>query len=192
MRDQDNRPTQRLANYLEERAEGRGPHHQTICPWKRNDIDRSRTSTRLPSCLRRSCIPDLRASRIEPVHKRGGLIYAQPYYVMHDWKPGRNAGRPLRPSDIAILKFMGGFRAMTLREQIEGRSNGNYFNAARVVQGSRLQRHRGHGGRGRHTAMRLHGASHQQPPTIRQPPEEPREAYAPRVIRAACAEVSGS
>lgn len=36
----DNRPTQRLANYLEERAEGQTALIiQTICPWKRNDID---------------------------------------------------------------------------------------------------------------------------------------------------------
>ena len=69
---------------------------------------------------------------IEPVHKHGGLICAQPYYV-HDWKPdAENAGRPYGPSDIAILKFMGGFRAMTL-EQIEAFKQ-QYFNAARVCK----------------------------------------------------------
>ena len=82
----DNRPTQRLANYLEERAEGQTALIiQTICPSKRNDIDPDHIHE-LPSCYDESCIPDLQRYMIEPVHKHGGLICAQPYYV-HDWKP---------------------------------------------------------------------------------------------------------
>ena len=57
----DNRPTQRLANYLEERAEGQTALIiQTICPWKRNDIDPDHIHE-LPSCYDESCIPDLHA-----------------------------------------------------------------------------------------------------------------------------------
>ena len=104
----DNRPTQRLANYLEERAEGQTALIiQTICPWKRNDIDPDHIHE-LPSCYDESCIPDLQRYMIEPVHKHGGLICAQPYYV-HDWKPDAETPEgPYGPSDIAILKFMGG------------------------------------------------------------------------------------
>ena len=66
------------------------------------------------------------------MHKHGGLICAQPYYV-HDWKPDAETPEgPYGPSDIAILKFMGGFRAMTL-EQIEAFKQ-QYFNAARVCK----------------------------------------------------------
>ena len=128
----DNRPTQRLANYLEERAEGQTALIiQTICPWKRNDIDPDHIHE-LPSCYDESCIPDLQRYMIEPVHKHGGLICAQPYYV-HDWKPDAETPEgPYGPSDIAILKFMGGFRAMTL-EQIEAFKQ-QYFNAARVCK----------------------------------------------------------
>ena len=58
----DNRPTQRLANYLEERAEGQTALIiQTICPWKRNDIDPDHIHE-LPSCYDESCIPDLSAT----------------------------------------------------------------------------------------------------------------------------------
>ncbi len=119
----DNRPTQRLANYLEERAEGQTALIiQTICPWKRNDIDPDHIHE-LPSCYDESCIPDLQRYMIEPVHKHGGLICAQPYYV-HDWKPDAETPEgPYGLSDIAILKFMGGFRAMTL-EQVERRAAG--------------------------------------------------------------------
>ena len=128
----DNRPTQRLANYLEERAEGQTALIiQTICPWKRNEIDPDHIHE-LPSCYDESCIPDLQRYMIEPVHKHGGLICAQPYYV-HDWKPDAETPEgPYGPSDIAILKFMGGFRAMTL-EQIEAFKQ-QYFNAARVCK----------------------------------------------------------
>ena len=128
----DNRPTQRLANYLEERAEGQTALIiQTICSWKRNEIDPAHIHE-LPSCYDDSCIPDLRTYMVEPVHKHGGLICAQPYCV-HDWKPDAETPEgPYGPSDIAILKFMGGFRAMSL-EQIEAFKQ-QFFNAARVCK----------------------------------------------------------
>ncbi len=128
----DNRPTQRLANYLEERAEGQTALIiQTICSWKRNEIDPAHIHE-LPSCYDDSCIPDLRTYMVEPVHKHSGLICAQPYCV-HDWKPDAETPEgPYGPSDIAILKFMGGFRAMSL-EQIEAFKQ-QFFNAARVCK----------------------------------------------------------
>ena len=132
---------------------------QTICPWKRNDIDPDHIHE-LPSCYDESCIPDLQRYMIEPVHKHGGLICAQPYYV-HDWKPDAETPEgPYGPSDIAILKFMGGFRAMTL-EQIEAFKQ-QYFNAARVCKEAGFDAIEVDGGRGRHPVA-LHGAGHQQP-----------------------------
>lgn len=128
----DNRPTQRLANYLEERAEGQTAMIiQTIVSWKRNEKDPDHIHE-LPSCYDESCIPDLQKYMVDPVHKHDGLICAQPYCV-HDWKPDADTPEgPYGPSDIAILKFMGGFRAMTL-EQIEAFKE-QYFNAARVCK----------------------------------------------------------
>ncbi|BAK43550.1 FAD-dependent oxidoreductase [Eggerthella sp. YY7918] len=127
---ENNIPTDRLAAYLEERAAGQTAMIiQTICPWKRTEVDGFHP---LPTCYDDSCIPDLQKYMIEPVHKHGGLICAQPYYV-HDWKPDDETPEgPYGPSDIAILKFMGGFRAMTL-EQIEAFKQ-QYFNAARVCK----------------------------------------------------------
>lgn len=127
---ENNAPTERLAAYLEERAEGQTALIiQTICPWKRTEADGFHP---LPCCYDDSCIPDLRKYMIEPVHKHGGLICAQPYYV-HDWKPDDETPEgPYGPSDIAILKFMGGFRAMTI-EQIEAFKR-QFFNAARVCK----------------------------------------------------------
>ena len=128
----DNRPTSRLARYLEERAAGQvAMITQTVCPWKRNEHDPEHIHE-LPSCYDESCIPDLRKYMIEPVHKHGGLICAQPYYV-HDWKPDPQTPEgPYGPSDIAILKFMGGFKTMSL-EQIQLFKE-QYFNAARICK----------------------------------------------------------
>lgn len=127
---ENNIPTDRLAAYLEERAAGQTALIiQTICPWNRTKSDGFHP---LPCCYDESCIPDLQKYMIEPVHKHGGLICAQPYYV-HDWKPDEETPEgPYGPSDIAILKFMGGFRAMTL-EQIEAFKQ-QYFNAAQVCK----------------------------------------------------------
>lgn len=125
----DNRPTDRLAAYLEERAEGgTAMIIQTICSWKRNELDVG--VHELPSCYGEECIPDLQHYMVEPVHRHGGLICAQPYCV-HDWKPADDVPEsPYGPSDIAILSFMGGFKAMTL-EQIETFKQ-QYFKATKV------------------------------------------------------------
>ena len=58
----DNRPTQRLANYLEERAAGQTAMIiQTIVPWKRNELEASNPMIHaLPSCYDETCIPDLK------------------------------------------------------------------------------------------------------------------------------------
>ena len=92
---ENNIPTDRLAAYLEERAAGQTAMIiQTICPWKRTEVDGFHP---LPTCYDDSCIPDLQKYMIEPVHKHGGLICAQPYYV-HDWKPDdETPERSLRP-----------------------------------------------------------------------------------------------
>lgn len=122
--------TARLAAYLEERAAGQTAMIiQTICPWKRDSDEGLHP---LPSCYGEECIPNLRENMIDPVHRHGGLICAQPYFV-HDFKPvADDKESPYGPSDIAILKFMGGFKAMTL-EQIEEFKQ-CYVNAARVCK----------------------------------------------------------
>lgn len=126
---EDNRPTDRDLAYLEDRAAGgTGLILQTICPWKREKGD---GLVPLASCYDESCIPDLQRM-VNVVHKHDGLIAAQPYYV-HDWKPGPGMPEsPYGPSDIAILKFMGGFKAMTI-DQIEAFKK-QYFNAAKIIK----------------------------------------------------------
>jgi 2,4-dienoyl-CoA reductase (NADPH2) len=130
----DNRPTARLAAYLEERAAGgTAMITQTIVPWQRNELEAQNPIIHpLPSCYDESCIPDLQKYMIEPVHRHGGMICAQ-LYCVHDWKPSPDLPEsPYGPSDIAILKFMGGFKAMTI-EQIEAFKK-QYFNGVRVIK----------------------------------------------------------
>lgn len=130
----DNRPTSRLASYLEERAEGQTALIiQTVVPWKRNELEAANPIIHaLPSCYDESCIPDLQKYMIDPVHRHDGLICAQMYCV-HDWKPSDELPEsPYGPSDIAILKFMGGFKAMTI-EQIE-KFKSDIINGARVCK----------------------------------------------------------
>lgn len=129
--DKNNRATSRLAAYLEERAAGQTAMIiQTIVPWERTEVDTG--IHELPSCYDESCIPNLKEYMVDPVHKHGGLICAQPYYV-HDWKPAPEIKEaPYGPTDIAILAFMGGFTAMTL-EDIEHFKQ-QYFNAARICK----------------------------------------------------------
>jgi 2,4-dienoyl-CoA reductase (NADPH2) len=126
---EDNRPTARLLAYLEERAKGgTALITQTILPWKRAAGD---GLCPLVSGYGEECLPDLHAMS-DAVHKHGGLLAGQPYYV-HDWKP--SADEPESswgPSDIAILKFMGGFKAMSL-EQIEVFKQ-QFFNAAKILK----------------------------------------------------------
>ena len=130
----DNRPTQRLANYLEERAAGQTAMIiQTIVPWKRNELEASNPMIHaLPSCYDETCIPDLKKYMVDPVHKHDGLICAQ-LYCVHDWKPSDELPESAYgPSDIAILKFMSGFKAMTI-EQIHDFQK-QYINGARVIK----------------------------------------------------------
>lgn len=127
---EDNRPTDRLINYLEERAAGgTAMITQTICPWDRRGQEGHFHP--LPSCYDETCIPDLeRMSGV--VHKHGGLLCGQPYFV-HDWKPsGANVESPWGPSEIAVLPAMGGFKTMTL-EHIE-EFKAMYANAARILK----------------------------------------------------------
>ena len=125
----DNRPTDRDLAYLEERAAGgTALITQTVVPWKRNADD---GLVPLASCYDESCIPDLKRM-VDVVHKHGGLLSGQPYFV-HDWKPSPDEKEsPWGPSDIAILKFMGGFKAMSL-DQIEVFKK-QYINAAKVLK----------------------------------------------------------
>lgn len=78
----DGKPTQRLLNYLEERASGgMGLICQTISPWKRS------TEVRHPLVIGsdENDIPELK-KMADAVHKHGGLIVAQPWCV-HLWNP---------------------------------------------------------------------------------------------------------
>jgi 2,4-dienoyl-CoA reductase (NADPH2) len=126
---EDNRPTDRLLAYLEERAAGgTAMIIQTICPWKRTSQDGLHP---LPSCYDETCLPDLERM-VEVVHRHGGLICGQPYFV-HDWKPApEEPESPWGPSDIAVLAFMGGFKAMT-KSHIEDFKK-MYVNAARILR----------------------------------------------------------
>lgn len=115
--DGENHPTQMLANYLEERAEGgTGMIIQTICPWKRTNIEGLHP---LPCAYDDSCIDELKTYMVDPVHKHDGLICAQ-IYCVHDWKPERDEKEsPWGPSDIAVIPMMGGFKAMSLEDIAE-------------------------------------------------------------------------
>lgn len=131
---ENNRPTQRMASYLAERAAGgTGLIVQTVVPWERNELEaRNPMIHPLASCYDDCCIPDLKKYEVDPVHENGGLICAQ-IYCVHDWKPSPTEPEsPWGPSDIAILKFMGGFKAMTL-EHIEEFKR-MYFNGVRVCR----------------------------------------------------------
>lgn len=114
--DGDNHPTQMLANYLEERAAGgTGMIIQTICPWKRTNIEGLHP---LPCAYDDSCVDELKTYMVDPVHKHNGLICAQ-IYCVHDLKfEGEEKESAYGPSDIAVIPMMGGFKAMTL-EQID-------------------------------------------------------------------------
>ena len=116
--DGTNQPTQRMANYLAERAAGQtGLIIQTIVPWQRTPEDmEGHLLHPLPMCYDESCIPNLKKYMVDPVHENGGRIAAQ-IYCVHDLKLNPNEREsPYGPSDIAILKFMGGFKAMTLEQ----------------------------------------------------------------------------
>ncbi len=108
--DADSRPTQRFLNYLEQRAAGQTALIvQTLSPHERTPEHPGMSP--LPACFDDSCIPHLRAMA-DVVHRHGGLLVGQPYFV-HDWKSTTDEDeKPWGPSDISILKFMGPFEAM--------------------------------------------------------------------------------
>lgn len=128
--DADMRPTQRFLNYLEARAAGQtGLIVQTIGPLKRTPEHPGLSP--LPAACDDECIPHL-ARMADAVHKHGGLIGGQPYFV-HDWKPTVDEDeKPWGPSDISILPFMGPFTAMTL-EHIE-KFRADFVNCVRVMK----------------------------------------------------------
>ncbi|MBR3257501.1 MAG: FAD-dependent oxidoreductase, partial [Eggerthellaceae bacterium] len=83
----EGKPTQRLLNFLEERAEGGlAVICQTISPWKRS------TEVRHPLVIGsdETDLPELR-KMADAVHKYGSLIVGQPWCV-HLWNP--EDGRP--------------------------------------------------------------------------------------------------
>ncbi len=110
--DQQSRPTQRFLNYLEQRAAGQTALIvQTICPHERTPEHPGMSP--IPGSYDDSCVPHL-ARMAEVVHKHGGLLVGQPYFV-HDWKSKTDEDEiPWGPSDISILAFMGPFKAMEL------------------------------------------------------------------------------
>lgn len=110
--DADSKPTQRFLNYLEQRAAGQTALiTQTLSPHHRSPEHPGLSP--MPGCYDDTCIPHLKAMA-EVVHKHGGLLVGQPYFV-HDWKTKDDEDeRPWGPSEISILTFMGPFRRMEL------------------------------------------------------------------------------
>lgn len=112
----DSKPTQRFLNYLEQRAAGQTAMIiQTLSPHERSEAHPGLSP--MPGAYDRSCLPHLR-QMAEVVHRHGGRIVGQPYFV-HDWKTKADEDEiAWGPSDISILKFMGPFKRMEL-EHIE-------------------------------------------------------------------------
>ncbi|HEX7659572.1 MAG TPA: FAD-dependent oxidoreductase [Pseudonocardiaceae bacterium] len=113
---EDNRPTRQFLNYLEERAAGETALIlQTVCPFERNREHPG--GHPLPAAYDDSCVPGIRPMA-EAVHKYGGLLVGQPWFV-HDWSPSGNEDeQPWGPSAVLILKGMRPFKPME-REHIE-------------------------------------------------------------------------
>jgi 2,4-dienoyl-CoA reductase (NADPH2) len=128
--DENSRPTQRFLNYLEERAAGQtAVITQTLSPHERSAEHPGLSP--MPGCYDETCIPHL-LDMADVVHKHGGLIVGQPYFV-HDWKTKADEDEvPWGPSDISILKFMGPFRRMEL-EHIELFKQ-HFVNCTRVMK----------------------------------------------------------
>lgn len=110
--DTESKPTQRFLNYLEQRAAGgTAVIVQTLSPHQRTPEHPGLSP--LPGCYDDSCIPHLQ-DMADVVHRHGGLIMGQPYFV-HDWKTKTDEDEaPWGPSPVSILKFMGPFRRMEL------------------------------------------------------------------------------
>jgi len=109
---EDGFPTQRMFNYLEERAAGgTALICQTIAFFPREKTH----GHPLPLGFSDEHIPGLKGMA-EAVKKHGGLIIGQPWAV-HDWKPnGEEDEKPWGPTDITFSRFP--FTAMT-KEHIE-------------------------------------------------------------------------
>lgn len=126
---EDSKPTNRLIQYLEERAAGgTAMITQTMLPWKRESEESLHP---LPACYDETCIPHLK-KMADAVHKYDGLLCGQPYFV-HDWKPA-DAEResPWGPSEIAVLPAMGGFKTMSLAQIEEFKAM--HVNAVHVLK----------------------------------------------------------
>jgi 2,4-dienoyl-CoA reductase (NADPH2) len=110
--DEESRPTPRFLHYLEQRAAGQTALIcQTVSPHDRPEGFRGHH--RLPGAYDESCLPHLEQMS-EVVHRHGGLLVAQPYFV-HEWKSTtREEEVNWGPSDIQILPAMGTFKTMTL------------------------------------------------------------------------------
>lgn len=128
--DEDSRPTQRFLNYLEQRAAGQTAMiTQTLSPHERSREHPGLSP--MPGCFDDSCIPHLKAMA-DVVHKHGGLLFGQPYFV-HDWKTKADEDeQPWGPSEIVILKFMHPFKRMEL-EHIELFKK-QFLNCVRVMK----------------------------------------------------------
>lgn len=128
--DEQQKPTQRFLNYLEQRARGNTALIvQTVGPLERSPEHPGLSP--MPSAYGPDCVPHLR-DMAGVVHKHDGLLVGQPYFV-HDWKTKVDEDeRPWGPSDIAVLKFMGGFRAME-KEHIE-QFKADFVNCALVIK----------------------------------------------------------
>ncbi|HEY0216458.1 MAG TPA: FAD-dependent oxidoreductase, partial [Cellulomonas sp.] len=128
--DARSRPTQRFLNYLEQRAAGQTAMIvQTTCPHERTPEHPGMSP--IPGSYDDSCIPHLR-QMADVVHKHGGLLVGQPYFV-HDWKTKADEDEiAWGPSDISILAFMGPFKAMELEHIAIFKQQ--FVNCVRVMQ----------------------------------------------------------
>ena len=110
----DGKPTQRMLNYLEERAAGQTA---LICQTVAFFYRKPGTGHPLPFAYNDSHIDDLK-KMAEVVQKYEGLLIGQPWAV-HDWKPtNEEEEKPWGPSETVILKGMRPFTPMT-KEHIE-------------------------------------------------------------------------
>lgn len=109
---EDNKPTQQFLNYLEERAAGETALIcQTVCPFERTPEHPG--GHPLPAAFDESCVAGLQPMA-EVVHRHGGLLVGQPWFV-HDWKPSADEDeKPWGPSSVLILKGMRPFEPMKL------------------------------------------------------------------------------
>lgn len=112
---EDEKPTQRMLNYMEERAAGGlALMCQTVAPYYRGDPPPGSHSHPLPGGYDKKCLPGLKAMA-EAVHKHDGLLVGQPWFV-HEWKPDdEDQEKPWGPSDVVILKGMPPFATMEKR-----------------------------------------------------------------------------